>query len=150
MPRTPTWTLNRIHQAKTQNKTTLNLRPGYQDPKLTHIPPELFELTQLQKLDVRGNALNLLPSTIKTLPALQAIDLRGNPLQQIADIPGLILDFATWQEREATLSPAHIKGLQLKLKTGSPSPPHCSPYPISFYFTSVTTNSANYRPSSGS
>jgi Leucine-rich repeat (LRR) protein len=48
--------------------------------QLTTLPPEISQLTSLQRLDLAGNQLTTLPAEIGQLTSLQRLDLRYNQL----------------------------------------------------------------------
>ncbi|WP_213152361.1 leucine-rich repeat domain-containing protein [Neochlamydia sp. AcF95] len=55
---------------------------------LTFLPPELFQLSQLQWLKLDGSQLTNLPSVIKHLSQLQSLSLNGNQLTSLPSVIG--------------------------------------------------------------
>lgn len=55
------------------------------DTRLTALPDELAELTELEQLYLNGNRFAQLPAWVSTLPRLRAIDLSDMPSLDIAD-----------------------------------------------------------------
>ena len=105
--------LQRIEQNRNQQSKILYLT----EQKLLAVPPEVLTLDHLEELWLRGNAIQVIPADLSTLPRLRIIDLRRNPLREIADIPGLVLDWGTWQRYRDRLAPEHIAGLWLRWHT---------------------------------
>jgi Leucine-rich repeat (LRR) protein len=52
--------------------------------KLTFIPPEVFLLTNLTRLDLSGNKIRLIPDSINQLINLDTLDISGNRLIKIS------------------------------------------------------------------
>lgn len=88
------WAEKSIAKAKQTGATSLNL--SYDDSEdspivwkrsaifqLNELPKSLFELHNLQTLDLRGNALKTLPLEITQLDHLQNLDLSWNSLQTL-------------------------------------------------------------------
>lgn len=69
--------LDTIHRAKEEGYTQINLA-GY---GLQQLPDELFELEQLENLNISYNELTELSPNIERLTNLRFLDLRGNKLQ---------------------------------------------------------------------
>nr|WP_166155071.1 leucine-rich repeat domain-containing protein [Neochlamydia sp. AcF84]NGY94695.1 hypothetical protein [Neochlamydia sp. AcF84] len=67
-----------------KNITDLNLF----EISLTFLPPELFQLSQLQWLKLDGSQLTNLPSVIKHLSQLQSLSLNGNQLTSLPSVIG--------------------------------------------------------------
>ena len=53
------------------------------DNDLTHVPPEMGQMTNLEKLDLSNNRLSSLPGEIGQLVHLEELRLEGNPLTDI-------------------------------------------------------------------
>ena len=62
--------------------------------KLTAIPPEIFEMQQLESLDLSWNRITEIPREIARLENLKSLNLMGNKLieipELIANLPNLI------------------------------------------------------------
>ncbi|NGX37030.1 MAG: hypothetical protein K1000chlam2_00180 [Chlamydiae bacterium] len=81
-------TFNQNKQQLIANTTFLDLQGIYFDDraaphKLTHIPSELFELSQLKFLDLRNNLLTEIPDEIGNLTNLQHLALCRNSLKTL-------------------------------------------------------------------
>jgi internalin A len=84
---TPDHILETIQVVKEQQLKALDLsfwdfKPGIR--KLTEIPSEVFELKQLETLDLKGNAIAFIPDSISNLENLTSLDVSHN---QLAPIP---------------------------------------------------------------
>ncbi len=79
--------LERIQEAKEKQFKILYLGgSGVPDnQRLTHIPDEVFELKQLQVLNLSYNYLTAVPDTIARLQNLTRLDLAGNRLTTVPD-----------------------------------------------------------------
>jgi GTPase SAR1 family protein len=79
--------LKKIREAKEKGLKNLDLSGwGTEDEeKLTEIPSEVFELTQLEILTLRYNLLTTIPETITKLQNLTVLNLRGNQLTTIPE-----------------------------------------------------------------
>ena len=51
--------------------------------QLTQVPPEIAQLTKLQKLDLRQNPLRELPNALWELQELTELNLNGNQLTRV-------------------------------------------------------------------
>lgn len=85
---------------------------------LTKFPPELFELTELEEIDLTGNKIKTIPAKIKVFKNLKVLRLTGNNLKTInkgilglknleelyldknlmVEFPGIVLDM-TWLKK---------------------------------------------------
>ena len=77
----------RIKEAKEQQLKNLDLSNDWNTPddqKLTEIPIEVFELEQLESLNLSNNQLKDLPESLTKLSNLTGLDLSGN---QLKDLP---------------------------------------------------------------
>ena len=101
MSQTPKHILDKIQEAKEKQSKRLSL---YRE-QLSKIPSEVFELDNLEELDLRYNQLTFVPSEIQALKNLKLLDLRSNPLQKVVNIRGLMLDYDVYQKVKSDLSP---------------------------------------------
>ena len=84
---------NRIKTAKEQQLTELDLSVPYSiyvstahpNDQLAHIPNEVFELRQLEKLVLNNNSLTEVPESITKLTNLTQLDLSANALTEIPE-----------------------------------------------------------------
>lgn len=88
MQKTPEDLLEKIENARKYQRKTLELKSRKNPEKFTHIPPELFELDQLEVLDLSGNALSLIPEEIGLLWRLTWLDVSDNGLPIVPDALG--------------------------------------------------------------
>ncbi|MGD1703134.1 leucine-rich repeat domain-containing protein, partial [Dapis sp. BLCC M229] len=80
----------RIKEAKEKKLNKLDLSGSYSsknDAKLAEIPGDVWELEQLEILDLSGNQLTSIPESISQLSNLTRLDLSYN---QLTSIPELI------------------------------------------------------------
>ncbi|EIJ42935.1 Leucine Rich Repeat (LRR)-containing protein [Beggiatoa alba B18LD] len=116
IPKTPAHILKKIAVCREKQAKTLDLsyqQSTFEDVRLITIPPEVFTLTQLEVLKLQNNAIQIIPDEIKQLSNLKRLDLRGNPLNQVADISGLIVHYADFQRLK--IPAKNILGLKLTL-----------------------------------
>ncbi len=79
----------RIEEAKQQGLKQLDLSNYYYtDDKLKEIPPEVFELEQLESLNLSGNDIATIPQDITRLENLQSLDLWKNKLSEFPRVLG--------------------------------------------------------------
>ncbi|MEW5938527.1 MAG: COR domain-containing protein [Chloroflexota bacterium] len=77
----------KIQEALKSGETKLDLRGGpfIGSPKLTDLPESLWQLTQLQELDLSDNQLRTLPESLGQLTQLQELDLSDNQLRALPE-----------------------------------------------------------------
>src|SRR5213080_448559 len=82
--------LQRIREASEQHphKLDLSFDQTKRTERLTEIPPEVFELKDLETLDLSKNALTSIPDSIFKLPRLTSLNLSGN---RLVTIPGFLV-----------------------------------------------------------
>ena len=89
----------RIQEAKNDQLTALDLSNDYHRKyaadTLTEIPPEVFDLKQLESLSLRANDLTELPAKIGNLANLKRLDLRNNRLQILPESFGKLTNLTT-------------------------------------------------------
>ena len=73
--------LRQIHNVKQKNSTELDLS----ELKLTQLPHEVFELTNLTGLDLSNNKLTTIPINIGKLNNLTTLSIAGNQLTEIPE-----------------------------------------------------------------
>ncbi len=105
MSKTPKWALERIEKAKRRRLKKLDLggRGRLGEERLTQIPAEVFELEQLEVLDLNNNGLTSVSDSITRLQNLTELDL---PVNQLTWLPDSIT-------RLQNLSTLHLRGNQL-------------------------------------
>ena len=120
MPRTPQHILDKINQAKKDKAKTLNLAHTryssfvYRQDYITQIPSEVFELEQLEVLDVSYTWIHTIPAELTRLQKLKEIRVLGNHLRSVIDIPGLVLDWRIYQKFKSQLSRENISGIRMR------------------------------------
>ncbi|NUO80023.1 leucine-rich repeat domain-containing protein [candidate division KSB1 bacterium] len=110
MSKTPPHIVEYIRAARERGETVLSL--SYQ--KLTEIPPEIFEADAFEEIWLVNNQITIVPTEMARFKRLRCLVLFGNPLQTIADVPGLVLDFAIYRQWQHKLQCEQIAGLKLK------------------------------------
>ncbi len=117
MSKTPKHIIERIQRAREEGKTKLYL----QNASLSEIPEEIFNQDSFEEIwlnnyEVLGNhnKIRSVPARVLQLKKLRWLVLFGNPLEEIADVPGLALDFAAYQKFKKPLSPAHLAGIRVR------------------------------------
>lgn len=83
----------KIERFKTHKSTWLDLTHA----GLTEIPEEVFDLVELEEIDLGGNKLKALPARLWDLPRLKWVGLLGNPLKALPNRPGLAIDAQTFR-----------------------------------------------------
>jgi internalin A len=89
MTDTPEWALKKIQEAKEKRLKELDLSADWLTPanrKLTAIPSEVFELEQLEALDLSHNRLAIVPDSIIQLQNLALLNLSDNELKVVPDV----------------------------------------------------------------
>lgn len=88
---TPAWALESIRKAKEKKSAVLDLSVPPQDrfaarhERLSELPEEVFELSWLKTLNLRGNKLNTLPDSITRLQNLSTLYLSHNKLSSLPE-----------------------------------------------------------------
>ena len=87
--------------------------------EITEIPKELYDLTELQELDLSRNAIRHIPEQLWDLPKLRHVVLIGNPIESLPDRPGLIVDRSIYLSCSDQVSPQNvILFLDMRLSEG--------------------------------
>ena len=94
----------RIRETKQKQGSELDLSNDYYSRyagKLTEIPTEIFELQQLESLNLSWNRITEIPEQIAQLHNLKSLNLMGNRLTEIpeliANLPNLIFLGFSWK-----------------------------------------------------
>ena len=84
---TPEWALEKIREAQEKKINVLDLSFIYNRgrEKLTKLPEEIFELSELMSLNLIGNELSSLPESLAWLQKLNALYLSGNRLSSLPE-----------------------------------------------------------------
>ena len=98
-----------IERVRREGSTTL----GLWKCNLTEIPDAVFGLSQLEELDLKDNQIHVVPDRIRELRNLKRLSVERNPVQYVPDVPGLILDWATYLQRGGSLSRENILGMSV-------------------------------------
>jgi len=81
----------KIEQAKEQGLKELDLSNYYKTAnidKLEEIPPEVFELEQLESLNLSWNNITTIPQSITRLQNLKALNLSRNQIKTCQSLSG--------------------------------------------------------------
>ena len=81
--------LARIQEAKEKQLVELDLINNWstkEENKLTIIPPQVFELTQLKSLNLCSNRIEEIPESIGNLTQLNQLDLTDNRIKNIPEV----------------------------------------------------------------
>ena len=115
MARDKDFVVNQIERARRDGATSLDLTGA----SLEALPEEVFELTKLEVLYLVKNRISVVPDKLRTLSRLKRIDLRANPIEQVPDVPGLLLDWDAYLRCGALLSNQNVIGLDAVRPAGS-------------------------------
>ena len=86
MTNTPLWAKKKIREVKEKQLKKLDLTYySWESTKLTKIPPEIFELKWLEKLDLSGNNIPELPNILSHFPKLRLFGFRWQENEPIPD-----------------------------------------------------------------
>ena len=88
MTNTPQWAITKICEVKEKKLKELNLiwyQWRNEDKQLTKIPPEIFELEWLEKIDLSGNNIVELPNLLLHFPQLRSFGFRWEKNKPIPD-----------------------------------------------------------------
>jgi internalin A len=87
MTKTPEHILEKIREAKEQGLKELDLSYDWdgQGEKLTEIPDEVFELGNLEVLNLSHNAITSVPKSLSRLQKLSSLNLRYNQLPEMPE-----------------------------------------------------------------
>ncbi len=110
MSKTPPHIVKKIRAARERGETVFYL----QRRGLTEIPSEIFEADTFEEIWLDDNQITMVPTEVAQLKKLRWLVLCDNPLKKVADVPGLVLDFAVYQQWQNKLQREHIAGLKLK------------------------------------
>ena len=115
----------RIKEAQEQGLRELDLsndRRTNHAVKLTEIPAEVFQLEQLESLNLSNNRIRKIPQQLRRLPNLQSLDLWGNRLVEFPHVLGNLSNLARLRLSLGSLELfpewlARIKELSLDLRS---------------------------------
>ena len=85
-----------IQHALWNQSKELNLSRYFLDDELEEIPDGVFNLRQLETLNLIGNNIKEVPERIRNLINLKQLNVIGNPMEKLPDIPGLYLSWDTY------------------------------------------------------
>jgi len=84
---------------------------------LTEVPPEIWEMHELIKLDLGHNQIKSIPAAIRQLQKLEILQLQNNPLESIADELTELPNLRELDLRNTRLPPgSSLKGRLKKIK----------------------------------
>jgi len=110
MSKTPKHIIEKIQRVREKGETKLYLG----QESLSEIPEEIFAQDSFEEIWLSNNQIRSVPTRIAQLKKLRWLVLFGNSLEEIADVPGLVLDFSIYQKFKKHLSSTHIAGFRLK------------------------------------
>jgi internalin A len=112
--KTPAWALAKIQATKKKQLKRLYLRSGNRSEKLTEIPIEVFELTDLEVLGLKGNPISEIPNAIAQLQNLSELYLSNNQIIKISDAIARLTNLSKLDLSNNQISeiPDTIAGLQ--------------------------------------
>jgi internalin A len=118
-----------IERARRERWTSLDLSVNNRAPvdeqhyyKLDEIPPEVFDLQQLEELVLNGQNIRTVPERVRELTKLKWLSLVDNPIESVPDIGGLVLDWETYERCRNILLKRNIKGIWIELDKERPFP----------------------------
>lgn len=112
-----------IEQVRRTQSRHLDLQRVLIDGPLTEIPGPVFELTWIERLNLRGNNICVVSERIRELPNLKYLNVTGNPIERLPNIPGLHLDWSTFLRCRKALSSNNITGIVVSVSAeGGPLP----------------------------
>lgn len=87
MSKTPEWAIERIKKAKDKKYKELDLSAQSipRRKRLTEVPPEAFDLQQLEVLDLTDNLITSVPESISQLENLKFLKFRVNGLTSVPE-----------------------------------------------------------------
>jgi Leucine-rich repeat (LRR) protein len=98
-----------IGRARREQSKTLDLSSYKLGGELEEIPNEVFDLPQLEELNLYNNNIREVPERIRDLANLKRLSLVRNPIEKVPDIPGLGLDWASYLRCRKTLSKQNVE-----------------------------------------
>src|SRR5260370_25789489 len=101
----------RVHLQIERARLAKSLELSLSHPDLREIPDEVFELAHLEVLTLRNTGIRVVPERIRELRKLKRLDLTANPVEQVPDIPGLVLGWNSYLRCRPTLSLQNISGI---------------------------------------
>jgi internalin A len=111
-----------IQRAIRRQSKTLSFSGGELPGSLEKIPDEVFDVPQLEVLDLDGNNIREVPERIRDLTNLKRLILIRNPIEQVPDIPGLALDWASYLRCRGNLSKQNIEEIWIEIDDEQTSP----------------------------
>jgi internalin A len=109
-----------IERARREGAKELDLSRYVLGQPLLEIPAEIFDLTQLESLDLSSNDIREVPERIKNLAHLKRLRVLRNPIEKLPDIPGLGLHWDTYLQHRESLSSRHIVELWIEVDLAQP------------------------------
>ncbi len=110
--KTPPHILQAIQSNLEQEESILDFR----GQALLQVPEEIKELTHLEHLLLKDNAIQTLPEWLNDLPQLEFIQLNINPLHEVGRVRHLVLDWGVWWRLQP--DPQQVVGLWLRWEEG--------------------------------
>jgi Leucine-rich repeat (LRR) protein len=104
-----------IQRARDEQSKSLDLSSRNVRGELDTIPDEVFEILQLEDLNLMNQNIRRVPERIRNLPALKSLFLVGNPIESVPDIRGLALDWAGYLRCRQTLSKQNVEAICIEI-----------------------------------
>ena len=115
-PQVPPRAQEIIDRARREQSKRLDLTIYNSGELLDIIPEEVFELSQLEDLDLKGNNIREVPGVICNLPKLKRLSVIENPITKIPDIPGLAMDWSGYLRCRGMLSMRNVEEISIDLE----------------------------------
>jgi hypothetical protein len=97
-----------IEPAQREQNKVLDLQKYGLSGQLGAIPDEVFDLPQLETLELFGNNIREVPERIGDLVHLKRLSVMRNPIERVHEIPGLALDWASYLRCRKPLSRENV------------------------------------------
>jgi len=104
-----------IERTRREQSKTLHFSSAELGGRLEEIPNEVFNLTQLETLDLFGHNIREVSERVRNLPNLKRLSLIRNPIENVPDIPGLALDWASYLRCRKTLSRQNVSEIWIDI-----------------------------------
>jgi len=98
-----------IECARREQSKRLDLSGHILFGELDKIPDAVFDLPQLENLNLSRNNIREVPERIRDLANLKSLSVVGNPIEKVPDIPGLAMDWAGYLRCRKTLSSQNVE-----------------------------------------
>lgn len=104
-----------IEQARAENAKRLNLSSRELQGVLDAVPEEVFDLEQLEELNLSDHRIRVVPERFHELMHLKRLSLTHNPIETVPDVPGLGLDWDAYLRCGMNLTPEHVEEIWIEI-----------------------------------